>query len=183
MKPIPQVNQSDSQEVSQLTLRELFDAEESSLVRYAYSLTGRRSVAEEIVQEVFLQLHAHWNDVASPRAWLFRSVRNRAYNHNRDHQREILTGKDHHSQSTNTSNETPEVLLMRREAVAEVRVILEELDEDDRQLVKLKYFENLKYSDISTQTGLSISNVGFRLHRILKELAKKLRRLGVEELS
>ena len=58
-----------------------------------------------------------------------------------------------------------------------------QLDETDRQLVKLKYFEDLKYRDISAQTGLSISNVGYRLHHILKELAGKLRPLGIDGRS
>jgi RNA polymerase sigma-70 factor (ECF subfamily) len=70
------------------------------------------------------------------------------------------------------------------EATAALRQIVEEeLDETDRQLVKLKYFEGLKYRDISVQTGLSVSNVGYRLHHILKELASKLRPLGIDGKS
>ncbi|MEM9479723.1 MAG: sigma factor, partial [Verrucomicrobiota bacterium] len=59
----------------------IFEAEESPLLRFAFSLTGRRAIAEEVVQEVFLQLHRHWDNVENPRAWLYRSVRNRSYNH------------------------------------------------------------------------------------------------------
>jgi RNA polymerase sigma-70 factor (ECF subfamily) len=169
--------------VSKLTLRALFDAEETPLLRYAFSLTGRHAVAEEIVQEVFLQLHTHWDDVDTPRAWLFRSVRNKAYNYNRDNKREILTGNDREVQSPNAEDETPEALLLRMETVGTLRLIVEELDEADRQLVHLKYFEDLKYRDISAQTGLSISNVGYRLHHILKELAGKLGQLGFDGTS
>ena len=57
----------------------------------------------------------------------------------------------------------------------------EPLEEADRQLVHLKYFEDLKYREISTRTGLSIGNVGYRLHHILKQLAGKLRQFGIEE--
>ena len=59
--------------------------------------------------------------------------------------------------------------------------MLEELDESDRQLVKLKYFSNLKYREISSETGLNVGNIGYRLHHILKELADKLRKLGFDE--
>ena len=55
LKPTPRVNQSGAQGVSKLTLRNLFDTEETPLLRYAFSLIGRRAVAEEIVQEAFLQ--------------------------------------------------------------------------------------------------------------------------------
>jgi RNA polymerase sigma-70 factor (ECF subfamily) len=183
LKPTPRVNQSGAQGVSELTLQTLFDTEETPLLRYAFALIGRRAVAEEIVQEVFLQLHAHWDDVDSPRAWLFRSVRNRAYNYIRDNQREILKIDDGNVQSPNAEDETPEATLLRMEAIGALRQIVEELDETDRQLVKLKYFEGLKYRDISAQTGLSISNVGYRLHHILKELAGKLRPLGIDGMS
>ena len=183
LKPTPRVNQSGAQGVSELTLQTLFDTEETPLLRYAFALIGRRAVAEEIVQEVFLQLHTHWDDVDSPRAWLFRSVRNRAYNYIRDNQREILKIDDGNMQSPNAEDETPEATLLRMEAIGALRQIVEELDETDRQLVKLKYFEGLKYRDISAQTGLSISNVGYRLHHILKELAGKLRPLGIDGIS
>lgn len=189
LKPFLHLDQSDFQgqpdpgEKAKLTLRSLFDAEESALLRYAYSLIGRRAVAEEIVQEVFLQLHTRWNEVDSPRAWLFRSVRNRAFNHRRDNKRETLTCDEQHPQSTSAEIATPEDLLLGQEAAIELRLILEELDEQDRQLVKLKYFENLKYRDISARTGLSISNVGYRLHHLLKELADKLCQLGIDGMS
>jgi len=180
---MPQSIQSESQGVKP-TLRDLFDAEETPLLRYAFSLTGRRAIAEEIVQEVFLQLHRHWADVEQPRAWLFRSVRNRSYNHHRDNKREILTDDDHETTaSPNAEDETPDALLLRMEAAGYLRLIVEELDEVDRQLVQLKYFDDLKYRDISEQTGLSISNVGYRLHHILKELAEKLRQLGIDGTS
>ena len=183
MKPTPRVNSSGAQGASDLTLRALFETEESALLRYAFSLTGRRAVAEEIVQEVFLQLHARWDDVDAPRAWLFRSVRNLAYNHLRDHRREILHMDDGDTPSPHAEEITPVGILQRTEAMAALRQLLGELSETDRLLVKLKYFEGLKYRDISARTGLTVSNVGYRLHHILKELAGKLRPLGIDGQS
>jgi len=183
LKPTPRGDRSGAQGASEVTLRTLFDTEETALLRFAFSLIGRRAVAEEIVQEVFLQLHARWDEVDSPRAWLYRSVRNRAYNYIRDNKREILSSDAREVQSPDAEDETPDVLLLRVEATGTLRQIVEELDETDRQIVKLKYFENLKYRDISARTGLSISNVGYRLHHILKELARKLRPLGIDGMS
>ena len=160
-----------------------FDAEETPLLRFAFSLIGRRAVAEEIVQEVFLQLHIHWDNIDTPRAWLFKSVRNRVYNYIRDNGREVLGSDVGATQSRNFQDETPEVTLLRMEATGALRQMLDELDETDRQLVKLKYFEGLPYRDISSQTGLSIGNVGYRLHHLLKQLATKLRQIGIDEIS
>src|ERR1043166_2939316 len=70
------------------TLAALFEREESPLLGFAIGLVGQRAVAEEVVQEAFLRLHQLWAQVENPRAWLFRSVRNLALNHLRDHRRE-----------------------------------------------------------------------------------------------
>ncbi len=164
-----------------LTLPELFDAEESNLLRYAFSLLRRRAIAEEIVQEVFLQLHANWNDVANPRHWLFRSVRNRAFNYVRDHQREVSAKEP--VEMVDEGGETAEAIMLRMEAAGVLRKTIECLDESDRRLVELKYFDGMTYRQISEATGLSVGNVGYRLHHILKQLAASLRPLGLDQES
>ena len=169
------------------TLRELFEAEESRLLRYAFALLGRRAVAEELVQEVFLHLHARWSEVEAPRAWLYRSVRNRAWNYLKKSRRETL-GSDWAEgveklmmESINSPDVPPDQRLAQREMVAALRGLVDELSENDRQLIRLKYFDDLKYREISERTGLTISNVGYRLHHIMHQLARKLRPLGVDE--
>ena len=183
MEPAARVNSCVAPGVDELTLQSLFDSEETPLLHYAFSLVGRRAVAEEIVQEVFLQLHTHWDEVASPKAWLFTSVRNRAFKHLRDNKREVFKEDTDGKESATEDAGSPEASLVHMEAIGALRRFVEELDEPDRQLVKLKYFSELKYRDISTQTGLNIGNVGYRLHHILKELADKLRKLGFDEKS
>lgn len=181
LKPTPRVDEVHEKCARELTLGELFECEETPLLRYAFSLTGRRAVAEEIVQEVFLQLHARWNDVDSPKAWLFRSVRNRAFDHLRNLKREVLVRDGEETQpNAALDDETPEDLLLKMETLATLRVTLTDLDPKDQQLIRLKYFEGQRYSDISNQTGLSVSNVGYRLHQILKNLADQLRLRGVD---
>jgi RNA polymerase sigma factor (sigma-70 family) len=159
------------------TLRQVFDAEESPLLRYAHGLVGQRETAEDLVQEAFLRLHEHWDDVTNPRAWLFRSIRNLALNHLRDHQREttLETGREWESPSPD-----PEQVLGKQEAIGTLQLLVAELHEDDRAIITLKYHEGLKYDQISQRTGLSVGNVGYKLHHALKNLAGSLRRLGIE---
>lgn len=173
------------------SLATVFEAEESPLLRYAFGLVGRREVAEDLVQDAFLRLHQHWAEVQQPRAWLFRCVRNRAYNHLRDNRRETLTDpvsqeelgekrgageRSHVAQGQEASDE----VLSRMEAAGALRMLMRDLDERDQLLLRLKYFEGLKYEEISQRSGMSVGNVGYRLHHILRELADSLRRSGVE---
>ncbi len=158
------------------TLAALFEAEESAILGFAIGLVGRRSVAEELVQEAFMRLHQLWDQVENPRPWLYRSVRNLALNHLRDHARETTT-----DEPESAGNETPpDVALGRLEAVGMVRLLLAELPPEDQTLIHLKYHDDLKYQDISRRTGLSVSNVGYKLHHALKGLAEALRHAGID---
>ena len=159
------------------TLRQVFETEESALLRYAHGLVGQREAAQDLVQDAFVKLHAHWEDVTNPRAWLFRSIRNLALNHLRDHRRETPIDSSHEWQCHAPD---PEQALGRLEAIGTLQLLVAELDPADRTLISLKYHENLKYDQISQRTGLSIGNVGYKLHHALKNLADSLRHLGIE---
>lgn len=161
-------------------LHALFEAEESKLLRFAFSLVGRRVVAEEIVQEVFLQLYLNWDNVDAPRAWLARSVRNRALNHLRKTRREFWLSDNPSPTVADDQGEPPDAMLEKLEMVAAMRCLIAELPEVDRQLIELRYFSGLKYREISTRVGMTVSNVGFRLHRLVKQLAIRLQARGVD---
>lgn len=163
---------------STTTLTAVFEAEEGPLLRFAYGLTGRREVAEDLVQDAFLRLHHHWDEVENARAWLFRCVRNLSLNHLRDHAREV---SEEAARGTASAERPPDATVGRMEAVGMVRMLVAELPDTDRELVRLKYEENLKYEEISKRTGMSVGNVGYRLHHALKGLADSLRRAGIEE--
>lgn len=158
------------------TLAALFEAEESALLRYAISLVRRRSVAEELVQEAFLRLHGVWSDIENPRAWAYRTVRNLALNYLRDHRPEA----ELEAEGVAHEAKLPAEQLGRDEAVGTVRGLMAELPTEDRELIRLKYLEGLRYEEISRRTGLSVGNVGYRLHHLLKGLADSLRRAGIE---
>jgi RNA polymerase sigma-70 factor (ECF subfamily) len=154
----------------------LFESEESALLRYAIGLAGRRTVAEELVQEAFLRLHKIWDEVENPRGWLYRCVRNLALNHLRDQPRET----ELHEEAAPAEDSLPPEVLGRNEAIGLMRLLLAELPADDRDLIRLKYHDDLKYQEISRRTGLSVGNVGYRLHHVLKALADGLRHAGID---
>jgi RNA polymerase sigma-70 factor (ECF subfamily) len=109
---------------------------------------------------------------------LFRCVRNLALNHIRDHKREL---SEEAGRGAAAETAAPDAAVGRMEAAGILRMLVAELPARDRQLVELKYEEDLKYKEISERTGLSVGNVGYRLHHVLKGLAEALRRAGVAQ--
>ncbi len=167
------------------SLEALFAAEETPLLRFAHGIVRRRAVAEEMVQEAFMRLHRHWEDVEKPRAWIYRAVRNLCLTHLRDHARE--TNLDHEPDEPSGADRQaaeslkPDEALGRLEAVGMVKLLMAELDDKDRRLIQLKYLDGCSYAEIGKATGLSVSNVGYRLHHLLKGLAVSLRQAGIAD--
>ncbi len=179
--PQPGVQQTESPRMeNKPPLESLFEDEEGFLLGFAYGFVRRREIAEELVQEAFLRLHKHWREVENPRPWIYRAVRNLCLSWLRDNKRETqMDESDEHARIPDTRTPRPDEAVGKLEASGMVRLFLAELKENDRELIRLKYTEDLKYADIAERTGLSVSNVGYRLHHLLRGLASSLQQVGV----
>jgi RNA polymerase sigma-70 factor (ECF subfamily) len=165
------------------SLEGLFTALEAPLLGYALRLTGDREVAEDAVQEAFMKLHAQFQSVQTPRRWLYRTVHNLALNQRRHSAKLVpLHPADDHegSASDQTPDPTPlpDEQIIRLEGIGLVRICLETLDARSRELIRLKFNEELSYQEISARTGLTVGNVGYLLHHALKDIALELAKTG-----
>jgi RNA polymerase sigma factor (sigma-70 family) len=166
------------------TIEELFTALESPLLNYALRLTGELGAAEDSVQEAFMKLQSQFIEVREPRRWLYRTVHNLALNHRRQAAKivtlEVNTREDSPPAPDATDPKPlPDEQLARAEGIGLVRLSLETLDERSRELIRLKFNENLSYKEIGERTGLKIGHVGYLLHHALKTMADELARNGV----
>ena len=166
------------------SIEELFAALESPLLHYALRLTGARSPAEDVVQEAFMKLHAHFDEVREPRPWLYRTVHNLALNQKRASAK-LVSLNPSPQVDVSTERDTPDPLplpdeqIARLEGIGLVRLGLEALDERSRAVVQMKFHEDLSYKEISQRTGLKVGHVGYLLHHALKIIAAELAKTGV----
>jgi RNA polymerase sigma factor (sigma-70 family) len=162
------------------TIEELFSALESPLLSYSLRLTGDLGAAEDVVQEAFMRLQAQFAEVHEARRWLYRTAHNLALNHRRRGRKIIPIDFDSGEGAAAVDPEPlPDEQIVRTESIGLVRLSLENLDERSRELVNLKFKENLSYKQISERTGLTIGHVGYLLHHALNEMAEELARNGV----
>jgi len=129
--------------------------------------------------------------VREPRRWLYRTVHNLALNHRRQAGRivpltaptdDIGSGGTHGPTLANDTADPqplPDEQIARWEGIGLVRLSLETLDDRSREVVRLKFNEELSYKEISARTGLNIGHVGYLLHHALKAIADELARNGV----
>ena len=179
---VMQRNEASAAPAKAETIEELFAALESPLLNYALRVAGELSVAEDIVQEAFMKLHAQFEEVREPRRWLYRSVHNLALNHRRDSGKIIsLDSKieeNEHNDATDPQP-LPDEQIARLEGIGLVRLGMKALDERSREVLRLKFTENLSYKEISVRTGLKIGHVGYLIHHALKAMAEELSKNGV----
>ncbi|HXR08794.1 MAG TPA: RNA polymerase sigma factor [Candidatus Acidoferrum sp.] len=164
-------------------IEELFEALESPLLSYALRLSGDLSAAEDLVQEAFMKLQTHFAEVREPRRWLYRTVHNLALNRRRDGRKIVPmeAGRPGETGQGDAADPAPlpDEQLVRMEGIGLVRLTLASLDERSRELIRLKFTENLSYKEMSGRTGLTTGNVGYILHCALKSMAEELARKGV----
>lgn len=149
---------------------------ESELTRYAQRITGDAERARDVVQETFLrlcreepaELDGHLAE------WLFAVCRNKAIDVRRKESR-MTTLADPELAEPARAEPVPMIQAEQRETAETVREIIERLPENERTVIRLKFEDGLSYRDIAEKTGLSISNVGFLIHRGLKTIRKKLK--------
>jgi RNA polymerase sigma-70 factor (ECF subfamily) len=169
------------------TIEELFAALESPLLGYALRYTGGFALAEDVVQEAFMKLHAQFEQVEKPRQWLYRTVHNLALNHRRASGKTVSLNQSQSSENENASSAAdtadpallPDEQIIRLEGIGLVRLSLATLDDRSREVIRLKFNDELSYKDIAARTGLTAGNIGFILHRALKTIAAELAKTGI----
>lgn len=137
------------------------------LVRYALRFV-KNEVAQELVQECFLRLWQAENVAGREREWLFHVCRNLAIDHLRKEKRVVLREEEGVA-----IPELEEKLLGHEESDALLRMI-QALPPAQREVIRLKFQENMDYKEIARVTGHSVSHVGVLIHRGITEIRKKM---------
>ncbi len=156
---------------------------QGSLVRFAGRLLGDGDAAQDVVQETFLQVARHPRrllGLSSCHNWLLKVARNigisrirrdaRARRHTEELARRTASAAE-------AARSAPDAL-EAEEIRAEVRRAIDRLNPAYREVLLLKIQEEKSYREIAEITGITVTNVGYRLHRAMKELAVRLEHLA-----
>ena len=135
-----------------------------------------RAVAEEIVQDVMLELWRRRESLAeesSPQAYLFQSTRNRSLNHIR-HERVERMGEPFAVREQAIEAPGPSRLIEDEIRVALKRAI-HGLTERCREVFELSRTHNLRYAEIAQVLGISVKTVEAQMGKALRVLREELR--------
>ena len=162
-----------------------FEELESPLIAYAYQILKDYDEARDQVQEAFKRIITEVEIIENPKAWLYRTVRNLCISHMRKHHIIQMEGEEKQLDffagklDSNNNPNNPAEKLERSEKINRVVHYISQLPQDSRNLIHLKFEEKLSYQQISDKTGLSVGNIGYKLHHLLRALANELKAEGI----
>ncbi|MFQ5668123.1 MAG: RNA polymerase sigma factor [Candidatus Binatia bacterium] len=155
----------------------LFQKHVARVVGFATQFVGARARAEEVAQEVFLQIYrtrARYVPRARFSTWLYRMVTNACLSElRRPDVRGRLRSLDGHGGSGEVEpvlpGETPtrssEDALLSRETMERMRRALAQLPPQQRAALLLARTEGLSYQEVATNLSCSVSAVKSLIHR------------------
>ncbi len=148
---------------------------EAPLVRYATRLMRDEHRARDVAQDTFLKFcrEPRQKIESRVRQWLFAVCRNRAMDVLKKENRMTTLSEDQ-TQNCAGRDDDPTVGVERQDAVRVAVAALESLPTNQQEVIRLKVQDGLSYREISEVTGLSVSNVGFLLHRGIKTIRQQL---------
>jgi RNA polymerase sigma-70 factor (ECF subfamily) len=157
----------------------IFDRHGSAAFSLAYRMCGRRAMAEDVVQEAFVSL---WRSGArydrrrgSVRNWVLGVVHNRAIDaFRRGLVRESRNVSDEGIADRLPAAEQTDVEVARREEARDVRLALDELPPEQRQVIELAYFGGFSHVQIAEMLDLPAGTVKGRMRLGLTKMRMAL---------
>lgn len=156
-------------------LKQIFESEGPRLVAVAERILRRRDMAEEAVQDAFIQIwrkaHQYSVDRGSARGWIFAIVRNRALNILRDARREDLPGDERLAEMReDVPEERMDAVHGELAADSRLRRCLSSLDDTKRRSVLLAYVAGFTHGEIAGRLGVPLGTAKAWVRRGLSAL-------------
>lgn len=166
----------DEQAISQLIerhRRRVFD--------YINMMVKNRDIADDIFQETFIKVvrfvkDGRYSDNGKFLSWVLRIAHNQVIDHFRQNKQvtkvsESTAGYDILN-TTRFAEQTIEQNMISTQINEDVRRLVNHLPEEQREVVMLRYFNDLSFKDIAEQTGVSINTALGRMRYALINLRK-----------
>src|SRR5947208_6904290 len=121
---------------------ELYSRYSREVWALAYARWLNADTAMDIAQEAFLRLWKQWEageEILNPRAWLLRVARNLAEDHAKSAFRRNGTHPPQTMNGVEARQPLPLETLEREETFAQMRQVLEQLPQADREILTLRY--------------------------------------------
>lgn len=151
-------------------LARIYDAYARPIYRYHFSRVGNAADAEDLTSQTFmavLEALPHYRHRERFTAWMFQIARNKAMDHfRRNHALSAMT----EAVADATQADALEAVY-QRESRSQLKQLVKQLDEEERELLRLRFTAELSFVQIGQTLGRTEEAVRKAVRRILDRLA------------
>ncbi len=162
--------------------RQLYDAASPKLLGYAIRMLGKRELAEEVLQESFVNI---WNNaatyqssLAAPMTWMTTILRNKAFDVLRrtDHAVEMDadsfndSGMQQIMDAIVSPEPTPSEAMQHSENASALAKCMSRLESLHRQAIAMAFFHDLSHSEVADKMQLPLGTTKTWIRRGLERL-------------
>jgi RNA polymerase sigma-70 factor, ECF subfamily len=165
-------------------LAEVFDHLGPIVYGAALRVLGEGSAAQDVVQDVFVELWSHPDrydpDAGTLGTYLNVLARRRAVDLVRSELRRLARQERHYRMSHDGAEPTPSDQVTAADTANAVRAAVRLLPDGQRQVVELAFFQGLSYREVALATGIPEGTAKSRLRLALAKLETVLDRQLLE---
>lgn len=164
-----------------MALKELYRRYEMQVFNFLLRYTGRRGIAQELIQDTFTRLWfaAHTFDTKKGnfKGWLYTIALNLARNEmsKKEYSYQFLAPDEvhnYHQGEDDPQTKGPDAVLEQKEMQISVNNALGQLQPHLREVIIMKNYQHLKFREIAQVTDIPESTLKARYHKAISELKK-----------
>ncbi|HCC71126.1 MAG TPA: RNA polymerase subunit sigma-24 [Bacteroidales bacterium] len=164
-------------------IESLIKRHKNKVFTYITIYVREQSLAEDIFQETFLKvIHSlkagKYIDNGKFLSWVMRIAHNLIIDHFRkEKQMRMLSNDEYETDLLNEKKFTEDNIedsLVKQQIVNDVRILLDKLPEDQREVVMLRHYAGLSFKEIAEQTNVSINTALGRMRYALINMRKMI---------
>ena len=138
----------------------------SSVYSYIYYIVQDKELAEDIFQETFVKVivtikQGGYTENGKFKAWIMRIAHNLVIDSFRQERSENTISNDEVEvdlfNNRDLCEETIEDSLVRRQVLSDVRKLVKQLPDNQREVLEMRYYQDLSFKEIADLTGVSIN--------------------------
>ena len=155
------------------TFGRLYDRYVQPIYRYIFSRVGSTHEAQDITSQTFMAAYeslARYRERGQFAAWLFRIARSKMNDHFRRSKREV----GFEAAGEILEREDALGTLIRAEELSRIRSIISHLNQEEQELIRLRYVADLSFVEMSDLLGRREDAVKKSVYRLLARLKSQL---------
>ena len=161
---------------------------ESKVYSYIYYSVKNQELAEDLFQEVFMKIIVHlrsgkYQENGKFYAWVMRVAHNLIIDtFRKDIDEKVIsndeTEQDLFNDPSLAVNDNREQEMIKEQMVSDIKELIAKLPESQRQVLLMRYYEDMSFKEIAQKTNCSINTALGRMRYALINLKKMSRKIA-----